>query len=435
MHRRMTTRAGVAALLVGVTLTACSAGSDAGDPDRAPDPEPARDRIETAEPTWTREVREADGPLGWSVHGDRAYRIVWPGAPTDSDAELVALDLVTGEDLWSVEHPGVIGNLLADESGGVLVVDASVDATLVTAYDERGALRWTATLEAVPDDISAGVLHDPVGAFDVENDLVMIGSRSVPGIIGLDLSDGSLRWHLRHEDESGRPLYAGTQLERFGDTLAAVDDFNAPSIAALQLDADGGVPTVTWHHGPSTRFGDGIIADERGFVAVTARSVLTWDLADGELIGSEAIPWQRDEPGFGGLEGRAFAGVYLFEDTIVIERDRRWVLDRADLAVRTSYDLDGDDAAPLVKPLGRGIGPRESDPAGGLVTVGEEGLIARIDAQGSVTALRSVAAPSVSIFVPVLLVGESSVAVGVRRGDEPVWDLWAVDLARLTEAG
>src|SRR5690606_700178 len=108
----------------------------------------------------------------------------------------------TGEDLWTVEHRGVIGDLLVDESGGVIVVEPIGEASTLTAYDEQGQVRWTSSVEPVSDDISAGFLHDPVAAFDLDNDLVMIGSRSAPGIYGLDLGDGSLRWHLRHETES-----------------------------------------------------------------------------------------------------------------------------------------------------------------------------------------------------------------------------------------
>lgn len=136
-----------------------------------------------------------------------------------------------------------------------------------------------------------------------------------------------MRWHLQHQSDEGTPLYAGTQLDRFGDTLVAIDDFNAPTIAVLDLDDGGQVPTVRWHRDPGTGFGDGVIADEHGFVAVTASDVRAWDATDGQRVARQVMDWHRDGPGAGGLEGRAFVGVYLFEDTIVIERDRRWVLE------------------------------------------------------------------------------------------------------------
>jgi len=416
-------RASVAAVIAAALLTACDPGTD--EPDPTPAAEPAKDEITDAEPVWTRAIDEGDTPSSWAVEGDRAYRMEWPDADEDRRAELIALDLATGEDLWSVEHSGVIGDLVADAGGGVIVVEPIGQASTLTAYDDRGKVRWTSSVDPVPDDVSAGFLHDPVAAFDLENDLVMIGSRSSPGVYGLDRGDGSLRWHLRHETESGSPLYAGTQLDRFGDTLVAVDDFNAPSIATLDLDDNGAAPTVRWHRDPGTEFGDGILADERGFVGVTASGVRTWDPNDGEPSDHQEIGWERDEPLLDEMEGRAFGEVYLFDDAIVIERDRRWVLDRSDGTVRTSYELD--DAAPLGQPLlQRGIGARTSPGGHQVIAVGADGAIARVDARGRVRGQRSDAIESNSIYVPLLLVGESAVAVGVQRHDEPVWDLWAV---------
>lgn len=433
MTRRPKARASIAALIAAMLLTACNGGPDEPDPTHAA--QPANDEVADAEPVWTREIREGESPSGWAVGRDRVYRMAWPGAEEDRKAELTALDLATGEDLWTVEHRGVIGDLLVDESGGVIVVEPIGEASTLTAYDEQGQVRWTSSVDPVSDDISAGFLHDPVAAFDLENDLVMIGSRSSPGVYGLDLGDGSLRWHLRHETESGTPLYAGTQLDRFGDTLIAIDDFNAPSIAALDLDADGKTPTVRWHRDPGTEFGDGIVADEHGLIGVTASGVELWDLADGEPTAREEIDWHREESGVGGLEGRAFSAVYPFEDTIVIERDRRWVLDRSDASVRASYEFD-DESVPLAQPLlERGAGPGESPVDGALIAVGQDGAIAGIDAEGSVRALRTDAVEKGSTYVPLLLAGESQVAVGVRRSDEPIWDLWAVERSHVIEAG
>lgn len=196
----------------------------------------------------------------------------------------------------------------------------------------------------------------------------------------------SVRWHLQHQSDEGTPLYAGTQLDRFGDTLVAIDDFNAPTIAVLDLDDGGQVPTVRWHRDPGTGFGDGVIADEHGFVAVTASDVRAWDATDGQRVARQVMDWHRDGPGAGGLEGRAFARVYLFEDSIVIERDRRW---------------------------------------------GPGGAIARVDAGGHVHAARADVVDTGSTYLPRLLLGESSLVAAVKRSDEPVWDLWALDPSEL----
>ena len=115
MTRRPKVRASIAALIAAMLLTACTGGPDEPDPTHAA--EPANDQVADAEPVWTREIREGESPSGWAVDRDRVYRMAWPGAEEDRKAELTALDLATGEDLWTVEHPGVIGDLLVDESG------------------------------------------------------------------------------------------------------------------------------------------------------------------------------------------------------------------------------------------------------------------------------------------------------------------------------
>ena len=238
----------------------------------------------------------------------------------------------------------------------------------------------------------------------------------------------SVRWHLQHQSDEGTPLYAGTQLDRFGDTLVAIDDFNAPTIAVLDLDDGGQVPTVRWHRDPGTGFGDGVIADEHGFVAVTASDVRAWDATDGQRVARQVMDWHRDGPGAGGLEGRAFARVYLFEDSIVIERDRRWVLDRTDASVRASYDLDGDDAALLIGAGGQYTGASASER---LIAIGPGGAIARVDAGGHVHAARADVVDTGSTYLPRLLLGESSLVAAVKRSDEPVWDLWTLDPSEL----
>src|SRR5690625_937053 len=174
---------------------------------------------------WTREVQEAGGPVSWAAHGDRGYLAMWPGTDGD-EAEVVALDLATGEDRWAVPHTATMGDLIADERGGVIVVQTIGDTSTLTAYDDQGQERWIFSVDPVADEIGSGFLHDPVAAFDLAGDLVMIGSRAAPGVLGIDLDDGSVRWHLQHQSDEGTPLYAGTQLDRFGDTLVAIDDFN-----------------------------------------------------------------------------------------------------------------------------------------------------------------------------------------------------------------
>lgn len=86
---------------------------------------------------WTREVQEAGGPVSWAAHGDRGYLAMWPGTDGD-EAEVVALDLATGEDRWAVPHAATIGDLIADERGGVIVVQTIGDASTLTAYDDQG---------------------------------------------------------------------------------------------------------------------------------------------------------------------------------------------------------------------------------------------------------------------------------------------------------
>src|SRR5699024_7541634 len=80
--------------------------------------------------------------------------------------------------------------------GGVIVVDTLGEANTLTAYDEQGQQRWTTVIDAVADGVGTGFLMEPVAAFDLENDLVMIGSRAAPGIIGLDLSPEGAIAHL-----------------------------------------------------------------------------------------------------------------------------------------------------------------------------------------------------------------------------------------------
>jgi len=421
-------------VLIGLALLgACSQGGTAApeveeSQEETPAGDPADDVLTEVEPTWHREIAEAGGPVAWASHADRGYLAMWPNSEGEQVVELVALDLATGGDLWTVSHQAPLADLIVDERGGVIVVETVGDASTLTAYDEHGQQRWATSVDPVADEISSGFLHDPVAAFDLENDLVMIGSRAFPGILGLDLTDGSQRWHLQHESDTQTPLYAGTQLDRFGDALVAVDDFNAPSIAVLDLDDAGHMPTVRWHQDPGTGFGDGVIADGHGFVTATAEYVRSWDITDGRQVHHQVIDWHQAEPGAGDLQGRAFAGLFLFEDTIVIERDRRWVLDRTDASVRASYDLDGDGAVGLVKLAGDYTGAYGAD---ALVAAGHQGLIARLDAQGHVYAVRADTVDADSTHLPQLLVGESIVVTAVKRGQDPVWDLWAIERSQL----
>ena len=442
MRRHSRTPAGVAVLIAVATLSACSPGVATAEPEQTPAGEPAVDQVTEVEPAWSREIASPEGTLSVAVHGDRGYLMAWPGPHSDSDeGELVALDLTTGEDIWAVPHQGVIGDLIADERGGVIVVEradldfeAGVSVSALTAYDEQGQERWVSLIDPMPDEMSLPSLHDPVAAFDLANDLVMIGSRSMPGIIGLDLNDGNLRWHLQHDSDTGTPLYADTQLDRIGDTLVTVGNFDHPSMALLDLDAEGQVPTVRWHRDPGTTSNDGLIADEHGIVAVTDRYVMAWDPTDGEQVFQVAVDWHDDVPSPYTMAN--VAGVYLFTDTVIIERDRRWVLDRSDGTVRASYDLDSDDAVPLSSPRGRtNIGAYGPPRNGGHVALGPQGAIARLDAHGSVHALRSDVVDADSTYVPRLLTGDSTAAVGVLRSDESVIDLWAVERSQMVEAG
>lgn len=376
------------AVLVGaavLVLGGCTAGTS-GDAGVMPTLQPSRDTVAQIEPRWI--YTTSDRPtVSWTLSGSILYL---SAVETGVDGGiLTAVEAASGDELWSREYPGHSVDLLPDGSDGVILVQPTGGTNTLIAYDDTGAESWVAEFAADPDDVVSGALHDPISVLDVENRLVMIGSRSAAGVFGVDLDSGEVRWHLTNSASDGSSLFAGNQLERFDDMLVAVDYQTSRTIAVLDLAEDGSEPSVRWQR--STRSDHWIFADEHGVVGVSADNVNSWDLESGELLQSVGVGDLWEEQCVLGYCGRSFSYAALFEDVIVIDDDddARIVIDREDLSVRAFIELDraGTTGHPLRAALrGSGRGRLEEAPEE-LLTLSPVGSLAWLTDAGSVTVI------------------------------------------------
>lgn len=279
MRSGRTIAALTAALIASLTLGASAAGAAAPGPDAiAFQVDPAHDgALATGgpqPPLQQRWIRQFDTNLSYPlIVGGRVY--VTSGPPgLWSGGTLYALDLATGQTLWSAPTPGTASTSHpAYDAGRVFVVGWDGSAEAYSAA--TGAVLWSSAIPTAYADASLPVAANGRLAYGAAttSDHQQTGA--------LDEADGHVVWTaVSDAADRGTPATDGT-------TLFAAS--NGPNVDALALASGGAV----WGYHPG---GDGggtasaVLADGRLFVSIEGDQgdADVFNASTGALIGNGA---------------------------------------------------------------------------------------------------------------------------------------------------
>lgn len=228
-----------------------------------------------------------DGPIATpAIEAGRVFAL-------DPSGRLVALDLATGGELWTVHLVDDLGSErpfygFASSpvvAGDVVVLQVGGEGGSVAGFDvTSGDLRW----RALSDEVSAQspILADLGG----RRQILVMGSEK---LAGLDPADGTVLWELAHEGEGGMTVATQSPVPLGEDRILAKND--NPSTGVFEVtELDGSLaarrlvtsPGLTRSYSPATVTGDYVY----GF---TGRILSAIDPVSGELL------WRTREVGDG----------------------------------------------------------------------------------------------------------------------------------------
>lgn len=166
---------------------------------------------ETGERLW---VHNETGISIWNsptVHQDTVYF----GAYTSSRggvAQLLALDIETGDERWSFEHPG--SSHVTPLPAGDRVIFGSEDGRVYAVGERTGAFAWATTVEDTRNR-NEGVSTPPAGDWRH----VFVGTGDYE-LVALEPKTGEVLWRYKADD----PLHAGPVLDRGKVYIGSWDD-------------------------------------------------------------------------------------------------------------------------------------------------------------------------------------------------------------------
>lgn len=289
----------------------------------------------TGEEMWRHEL----GPIYNGHDGSHAGPIATPAIADgrvfalDPAGKLVALDLESGEDLWSVH----LTEDLESESpyygyasspvviGDTMVLLTKGEAGIVAGFDaSTGDLRW----RAVEDDVEAS---SPIVAVVAgRQQILALGATKIAGV---DPSDGTVLWEYEHNSEGG-PMGAMTQSPVPLGGSRIFMKYDDPNAAVLELSEVDGALGAFEHakskglyrsYSPVTVSGDHVYGFTSRFLSAVdpASGELLWrsrDVGDGFLIsigGQLAIIQKTGSLHLGAASSKGWtetARVDLFDD-------------------------------------------------------------------------------------------------------------------------
>lgn len=240
-------------------------------------------------PTYKGHDGSHDGPISTPVVADgRVYGLgPW--------GRLFALDLTTGEEIWSThltEEHGIArplygfgtSPLLAD---GVLVVELGGEGTAVGGFDpDTGARKWLAGSDVI-------FYESPVPATLAGRRQVVAAGMTL--VYGLDARSGEVLWQWPHQGQGARGAVSLAPLPLPGDRLFLAHDDDASTLVELRPEGSGTALAKVWE-GRAIRNSFNVPVYHDGHLYTYSSRFLTCvDAATGEAA------WRSRDPGDGFL--------------------------------------------------------------------------------------------------------------------------------------